>query len=160
MAGSAAVSTRERGVARRWSAAAPRPRLRRDPAADAQVRRTARRLPPATTIPPEEAPMLLDLRTYTFHPGRLAEFLPAFEQEGLALQAGHCGRLVLYATTESGTLNQVVQCWAYQDAADRDARRAALWSDPAWQAFGKRALPMIQHQENRLLAPTAFSPLR
>jgi len=104
--------------------------------------------------------MLVDLRTYTFHPGRLPQFLRAFEAEGLALQTQHCGHLVGYFTAETGALNQVVQIWAYKDAADRDARRAALWADPRWQAFGETALPMLQHQENRLLKPTAFSPLR
>ena len=48
--------------------------------------------------------------------------------------------------------------WAYQDAADRDARRAALWADKGWQAFGEFALPLIQHQTNQLLKPTGFSP--
>lgn len=104
--------------------------------------------------------MLVDLRTYTFHPGQMQRFLAIFEKEGLPIQTRHCGHLVGYFTTETGTLNQVVQIWAYRDAADRDARRAALWADPEWHAFGEKALPMIQHQENRLLKPTGFSPLR
>jgi hypothetical protein len=104
--------------------------------------------------------MLLDLRIYTFYPGKLQAFLPLFEREGLALQTKYCGNLVFYTTVETGTLNQVVQVWAYRDAADRDARRAALWKDPAWLAFGEKALPLIQHQENRLLKPTAFSPMK
>ncbi len=104
--------------------------------------------------------MLIDLRTYTFHPGMLARFLPRFETEGLPLQTEYCGNLIGYFTTETGTLNQVVQLWAYADAADRDARRARLWADERWQRFGDFALPLIQHQENRLLKPTAFSPLK
>lgn len=102
--------------------------------------------------------MLIDLRTYTFHPGKLQVFLPRFEAEGLPLQTRYCGNLIGYFTTETGVLNQVVQLWAYENAADRDERRARLWADPAWQAFGEFALPLIQHQENRLLKPTAFSP--
>ncbi|MGE0315979.1 MAG: NIPSNAP family protein [Lautropia sp.] len=102
--------------------------------------------------------MLIDLRTYTFHPGKLSVFLPRFEAEGLPLQTRHCGNLVGYFLAETGTLNQVVQLWAYLDAADRDARRARLWADPEWQTFGAWALPLIQHQENRLLKPTTFSP--
>ncbi len=104
--------------------------------------------------------MLIDLRTYTFHPGKLGEFLKLAETEILPLQAKHCGECIFYAVTETGTLNQVVQAWAYVDAADRDRRRAALWADPAWQKLGALALPWIQHQENRLLKPTAFSPAR
>jgi len=104
--------------------------------------------------------MLLDLRTYTFHPGQLRKFLPLFEQEGLPVQAKHCGHLVFYATTETGELNQAVQMWAYKDAADRDARRAALWQEPGFLAYGEKALPMLQRQNNVLLTPTPFSPLR
>jgi hypothetical protein len=115
---------------------------------------------PGATVFERDKGMLVDLRTYTFHPGTLPKFLTAFEAEGLPLQTQHCGHLVGYFTTESGTLNQVVQMWAYKDAADRDQRRAGLWADPAWQAFGEKALPMIQGQENRLLKPTRFSPLR
>jgi len=102
--------------------------------------------------------MLIDLRFYTFHPGKLQVFLPRFEKEGLPLQTRYCGQLIGYFVSETGVLNQVVQLWAYADAADRDARRAALWADPDWQRFGDFALPLIAHQENRLLKPTAFSP--
>jgi NIPSNAP len=102
--------------------------------------------------------MLIDLRHYTFYPGKLQVFLPRFEAEGLPLQTQYCGNLVGYFVSESGTLNQIVQMWAYQDAQDRDTRRAALWADKKWQQFGDFALPLIQHQSNQLLKPTAFSP--
>ncbi len=103
--------------------------------------------------------MLIDLRFYTFHPGALSKFLPLFEAEGLPLQRKHCGRLLFYTTVHTGTLNTVVQAWAYRDAQDRDARRAGLWVDRDWLAFGERALPLIRHQENRLLRRTAFTEL-
>lgn len=98
------------------------------------------------------------MRIYTCHPGKLGAFLKLVETEILPLQTKYCGNLVFYSTSETGELNQVVQVWAYQDAADRDARRSAMWADPAWLALGEKAMPLIQHQENRLLKPTAFSP--
>ena len=103
--------------------------------------------------------MLIDHRTYTFYPGKLAEFLPIFEREGLPLQKRYCGNLIGYFTTETGELNQIIQLWAYRDARDRDARRAALWKDPAFVALGQKLLPLISRQESRLLRPTNFSPL-
>jgi hypothetical protein len=102
--------------------------------------------------------MLIDLRLYTFHPGRLAEFMQLAQAEILPLQSKHCGRCIFYATSETGVLNQLVQAWAYEDAADRDRRRAALWADPEWQRLGAIALPLIAHQESRLLKPADFSP--
>lgn len=104
--------------------------------------------------------MLIDLRFYTFHPGKLAEFLKLSKERILPLQTKHCGTCILYATSETGTLNQLVQAWAYEDAADRDRRRAALWADPEWKALGDIALPLIVHQENQLLRPTEFGPLK
>ena len=103
--------------------------------------------------------MLIELRRYTFHPGKLEVFLPRFQEVGLALQMKYCGRLIGYFVSDSGTLNQIVQLWAYEDAADRDRRRAALWKDPDWNKFGEFALPLIAHQENQLLRPTSFSPV-
>lgn len=102
--------------------------------------------------------MLIDLRFYTFYPGKLAEFLKLSQEEILPLQTKYCGSCIFYSTSETGVLNQLVQAWAYTDAADRDRRRAALWADPEWQRLGAIALPLIQHQENRLLKPTSFSP--
>ena len=102
--------------------------------------------------------MLIDLRIYTFHPGKLGEFLKLSEAEILPLQTKHCGTCIFYSTSETGVLNQLIQAWAYEDAADRDRRRAALWADPEWQGLGAIAFPGIAHQENRLLKPTAFSP--
>lgn len=104
--------------------------------------------------------MLIDLRIYTFFPGKLAEFLKLSQESILPLQAKYCGNCIFYSTSESGTLNQLVQAWAYEDGADRDRRRAALWADPEWQRLGAIALPWIQHQENRLLKPAAFSPMK
>ena len=47
-------------------------------------------------------------------------------------------------------------------APDQPLERAtelkAVLADPEWQRLGALALPWIQHQENRLLKPTAFSP--
>ena len=104
--------------------------------------------------------MLIDLRLYTFHPGKLGEFLKLSESDILPLQTRHCGTCIFYSTSETGVLNQLVQAWAYPDAADRDRRRAALWADPEWKRLSVLALPLIAHQENRLLTPTAFSPMK
>lgn len=102
--------------------------------------------------------MIVDQRTYATRPGRLQEFVDTFAAQGLPLYTRYCGTLIGYFTSESGPLNQVVHLWGYADAADRDARRAALVRDPGWQAFLDVALPLLSSQESRLLKPTAFSP--
>jgi hypothetical protein len=104
--------------------------------------------------------MLIDLRTYTLHPGRTADYLDIYSKEGLAVQTEHLGRLIGYFTSEVGPLNQAVHIWGFEDSADRDRRRAALWADPRFNALAKRLYPLIQAQENKLLKPTPFSPIR
>src|ERR1035441_8153635 len=100
--------------------------------------------------------MLIDLRTYTLHPGRTQEYLDIYAKEGLSVQLEHLGRLVGYFTSEVGALNQAVHIWAYENSTDRDRRRAALWADPRFGAVAKSLYPLIQAQENKLLKPTAF----
>lgn len=104
--------------------------------------------------------MLVDLRTYTLQPGRTKEYLDIYQKEGLAVQLDHLGRMVGYFTSEVGALNQVIHIWAYQDSQDRDRRREALWADPRFNAAARSLYPIIQSQENKLLKPTSFSPIR
>jgi hypothetical protein len=104
--------------------------------------------------------MLLDHRVYTIYPQYTAAFLKLVEEQILPIQAEYCGNLVFYSTVANGPLNRVVQVWAYKDAADRDDRRARLWKDARWAKLAELALPMIQNQENWLLAPTSFSPTK
>jgi len=104
--------------------------------------------------------MIYEMRTYTAHPGRLAPWLRLFEETRLPILKRHLGELVAAFTPETGTINQLVQIWAYRDHADRAARRAALWADPDWLDPAKNTSDMLQKQESVLLVPTRFSPLQ
>lgn len=101
--------------------------------------------------------MMIEMRTYTITPGKVPEFLEVYEREGLAIITRYA-RLAGCWTRESGTLNSIVFCWAYDDPAHRAAQRAKLGADPAWRAFVPRILPYLVHQESVFLAPVAFSP--
>lgn len=105
--------------------------------------------------------MLVDLRTYTMVPGRLKAFLELYEREGLPIQQKHLGNLLGYFVTETGDLNQVVHMWGYKDAADREVRRTAMENDPDWITYRKKSADTgnVQHQTNKLLRSTSFSPL-
>jgi hypothetical protein len=43
---------------------------------------------------------------------------------------------------------------------ERTKRRAALAADPAWRAYLAKMQPLVTAMENRILAPTSFSPLK
>lgn len=103
--------------------------------------------------------MVLEERTYTIKPGQIPAFLAIYEREGLAAQRRHLGEPVGWFTSEFGQLNQVVHMWRFESLDDR-AKRRALYGDLEWQAFVPKALELIEKQENRILLPTRFSPLR
>lgn len=103
--------------------------------------------------------MIIEKRTYTFHPGKVQEFLALYEREGLPLHTKYLP-MIGYFVSEIGTLNQVIIMWGYESMADRDTRRAALYADPEWIAFGPKTTPFIQKMETAILRPTSFSPIR
>lgn len=104
--------------------------------------------------------MVIDERTYTLRPGVMTEYLRRYEQEGMPIQLPILGNLIGFFSTEIGTLNQVVHLWGYADLADRTERRGRLKADERWQAYLETVHPLIVTQENRLLIPAPFSPIR
>jgi hypothetical protein len=68
-------------------------------------------------------------------------------------------RLGWYLVKE-GRQDQVVHLWAYQSQADREARRDAVYANPAWQDYVREVMAMdfLVSWENKLLTPTWFSP--
>lgn len=106
--------------------------------------------------------MVVDHRTYDFHPGRLAAWLEAYEQIGLPVQQRHLGQLLFFAVTECGPINQAVFAWAYEGLGDRDRRRNAMMADSGWAHFSKTIAPLgaLKQQTTMVLKPTGFSAIR
>jgi hypothetical protein len=104
--------------------------------------------------------MIVDERTYTIHIGKIPAYLKLYQEEGLEIQKKTLGNLIGYFVTEVGQLSTVVHLWAYDSMEDRAKRRAELAANPAWQAYLAKMQPLVSAMENRILTPTAFSPLR
>ena len=104
--------------------------------------------------------MIIDHRTYTVQHGQAKKYLAQFEEFGLPVQMRHLGRLVGYFQTTVGPLNQIIHLWAYDDLADMEKRRAARDADPDWQAYLKKSAGMLLMQENKIIKPVGFSPLK
>ena len=105
--------------------------------------------------------MIVDLRTYTLVPGRTAAYLELYEKEGLPVQTKYLGKPIGYFVSEIGPLNQIVHLWGYESLADREKKRAAMEADPDWIAYRKKSAASgnVQHQENKILKSTSFSPV-
>jgi NIPSNAP protein len=104
--------------------------------------------------------MIVEERIYTLHAGKVPEMVKLYGEEGLPLQEAYLGKFIAYFTTETGNLNQVVFMWGFESLDDRSARRERMARDTKWQAYLKKVQPLIMTQENRILRPTSFSPIR
>ncbi len=106
--------------------------------------------------------MIFDHRTYGCRPGTVPLQLALYEKYGKAPQEMHLGKPVLYGITETGKINSYIHVWAYEDAADRARRRAAMQADPDWQDFMKRSAEAgyLLSQENQILTAAPFFELR
>ena len=104
--------------------------------------------------------MIVEQRDYHVITGKLNELVKLYETEGIKLQQSYLGNLLGVFTTDIGALSTFTAIWAYDDYADREKRRAELQADDAWRAFLAKIQPLIHTQQNRILVPTSFSPLR
>jgi len=104
--------------------------------------------------------MIIDERTYTIAPGLLSEYLAEHLRVALPIMRRHLGEPFAYFTTETGELNQFVHLWRYENMADREMRREALYRDAGWLDYrrttGERG--WVRHQHNRLLKSLAVLP--
>lgn len=106
--------------------------------------------------------MLFDVRIYTCRPGTIKKHLALYEKLGKTAQVRHLGEPFAYLTTETGNVNRYIHIWKYQDAADRARRRAAMQADPEWITFMEESakLGALEHQENSLMLPVSFFPIK
>ena len=104
--------------------------------------------------------MFVDERIYTLHAGQVPVFLKLYEEEGMECQVRILGNMVGYYYTDFGPLNQIVHMWGYESFEERTRRRAELIANADWQAYVAKVRPWILRQENRILIPAPFSPVR
>ena len=104
--------------------------------------------------------MIVEQRDYHVFTGKLNELVRLYADEGIALQEEILGGLVGVFTTDVGSLSTYTSLWRYESFGGREERRARLQADERWQRFLARIQPLIHTQQNRILVPTAFSPLR
>ena len=104
--------------------------------------------------------MIVEERDYHVTTGRLAELVKLYETEGIELQKEHLGNLIGAFTTDIGALSTYTHLWGYASFEERAERRARLQADERWRSFLGKIQPLIHAQQNRILLPTAFSPIR
>ena len=103
--------------------------------------------------------MIYEQRTYTLKPGTVPQFLELFEKEVKPIITKYLN-LVGFWYTEMGELNQVVHLWAFEDLNQRAEQRAQFMADPDMAKILPQIREIEVHQENKILVPAAFSPIK
>jgi NIPSNAP len=104
--------------------------------------------------------LIVEQRDYHVYSGKLVQLVRLYEEEGIAIQQEYLGGLIGVFTTDVGALSTYTSLWGYDNFAEREQRRTRLQADERWQGFLARIQPLIHTQQNRILVPTAFSPIR
>ena len=104
--------------------------------------------------------IIIEQRDYHVHTGRLPDLVRLYADEGIPIQREVLGGFVGAFTTEVGALSTYTSMWRYDSFTEREERRAALQARADWQAFLAKIQPLVHTQQNRILTPTSFSPLR
>lgn len=108
--------------------------------------------------------MIHELRIYTVHPGRMGALLARFRDHTVELFEKHGITNVGYWLNSIGGRND--ELWyiiGFESPAQRDEAWASFAADPDWRkarADSEADGPIVHHIENRIMAPTDFSPLR
>jgi NIPSNAP len=107
--------------------------------------------------------MIYELRIYTAHPGKLAALQARFRDHTCALFEKHGIKNVGYWTNSiGGRSDELWYILGFESLAHREQAWPAFANDPAWHAArdaSEKDGPLVHHLENRILAPTNFSPL-
>src|SRR5438270_464883 len=101
--------------------------------------------------------MIIEMRTYTLQPGTVATFEERFA-DALPVRT-KLSPLVGAWYSELGGLNKWCHIWAYKDAGERFRIREEARAKGIWPPKGGQPGMMLK-QENMLVVPAAFSPLR
>jgi hypothetical protein len=103
------------------------------------------------------ATMIVDIRTYTLVPRKLARYLGLFESLALPVMRRHSMALIGCYVSHIGPLNQLVHLWGYDSLADMEGKRAARDADPAWGEFLAASEGLLLLQESKIMRPAAFA---
>ena len=104
---------------------------------------------------------LYELRIYTLRVGAMAEAVKLYQEIGFpALQrGGQDKKLIGYFQADTGTINQLVHIWKFNDDADRRAHWQSVFANKDFvEGFAAKFRPLLMTQEVKLLQPAPWGP--
>ena len=115
-------------------------------------------------VDPPTARMVLPLEFHALEElvaGKMAEAVKLYQELGFpALQkGGHDKKLIGYFQGDTGTINQIVHLWKFDDDAGRRAHWAAVFANKDFtEGFATKFRPLVMTQEVKLLHAAPWGP--
>ncbi|MDA8217554.1 MAG: NIPSNAP family protein [Dehalococcoidales bacterium] len=107
--------------------------------------------------------MIYELRIYDTLPGRLPNLHKRFAEHTLSLFEKHGLKSIGYWEEAVGQNNRLVYLLAFENLQQREEAWQAFRSDPEWQAAqaeSEKDGQIVSLVTNRILRPTAYSPMK
>ena len=106
-------------------------------------------------LQPAQLGNVYEMRVYTAHLGKIPEIINLW---GAAIEGREkFSPLAACWYTDVGPVSTWIHIWPYQDLNERARVRAEAAKSGAWPPPTR---PHLAHQENKILVPAEFSPLR
>ena len=102
----------------------------------------------------------VDERTYTIQYTQVPNYIAITKALAKPVVDRAGWQLIGYFFSITGTINQVVHLWYWDNHAQREASQAAAVADPGWPLYQAGNAHRVIDQQNRYLVPTSFSPIR
>jgi hypothetical protein len=102
-----------------------------------------------------------EMRTYTLYVGKMGEAVKLYTELGYPIlqKGGYEAKLVGYFQADTGTINQLVHIWKFNDDGERRAHWASLYANQDFiEKFAAKFRPLVMSQEVKLLTPSAWGP--
>ena len=98
--------------------------------------------------------MIYEMRTYTFHQGKLPAYLELARTVGRPVRGQNYGTNHGYWVAEFGALNQVWHLWSYASLDEREHMRVELSKNERWvKEYVPNVRPLLARQDIRFLNP-------
>lgn len=106
--------------------------------------------------------MIFERRAYTMKPGHVQAFDQAQIQRGFGPVKSYMDRLVGYFSSRTGTVDQVIHLYRYDDLNDWNTRLRGLYAIPEMTSYFVNTRKIIGHQANdffELLPVSSLNPM-
>ena len=112
----------------------------------------------------ERVIMIYEYRTYEVVPGRMGDLLKRFREHTLRLFDKHDMKVIAFFTPIIGeATNHLTYILAFENLAHRETAWKNFMQDDEWQSVYEKSNSkgqIVVKVENKIFAPTDFSPLQ